>query len=510
MNFNSKKNGFIIIGSVVFAGIAVVIISALVAWAGANIKVSRNSILKEKAIQIAEAGIDYYRWHLAHAPQDFMDGTGQPGPYVHDFYDKDDVLIGSFSLAITPPSLGSTLVTIESTGTVVDAPSISRTIKTTLAIPSLAKFAFVSNSVMRFGAGTEVFGPIHSNGGIRFDGLAHNVVSSAKAYYDDPDHSGANEFGVHTHINPPPGSGTNDAFRPLEAPPTTPVQVRTDVFESGRQFPVQEVDFVGLTNDLAQMKADAQAGGRYFAGSGALGYKIVFNPLSGGDTFSVYRINTLRSPPSGCTNSQNQSGWGTWSIGTGSGALTLVGTYPIPANGLIFVEDNIWVEGTVSDTRVTLASGRFPDNVSTRTSVTFNEDLNYTYTDGRDAIALIAQNNINAGLYSADSLDIDAALVAQNGRIGRYYYNTSCKDSGSNGTQWWHRNNITLLGMLATNQRYGFTYTGSYFNCGGSIGNIGSGYCSRNIIYDANLLYGPPPSFPLTSDQYTTISWEEI
>ncbi|MDQ5893346.1 MAG: hypothetical protein QG640_358, partial [Patescibacteria group bacterium] len=32
----------------------------------------------------------------------------------------------------------------------------------------------------------------------------------------------------------------------------------------------------------------------------------------------------------------------------------------------------------------------------------------------------------------------------------------------------------------------------------------------RNIIYDGNLLYAPPPSFPLTSDQYTTLSWEEI
>jgi len=499
-----------ILHSLVFGSIAIVVISALVVWAGTNLRLARTSVQREKALQIAEAGIDYYRWHLAHAPQDFQDGTGAAGPYEHDFYDKDDNLIGSFSLDITPPVTGSTLVTVESTGTVVEDPSVSRTIRTVLAIPSLAKYAFVSNSDMRFGVGTEVFGPIHSNGGIRFDGLAHNIVSSAQTSYDDPDHSGAVEFGVHTHVNPPPGSGTTDSFRSSEAPPTSPVPVRTDVFESGRDFPVPAVDFVGLTNDLAQIKADAQASGRYFADSGAQGYRIVFNSVSGGtDTFRVYRVNTLRSPPSGCSNSQNQSGWGTWSISTSGGAQTEVSGSPftVPSNGLIFFEDDMWVEGTVSDTRVTVASGKFPDNASTRTSITVNEDLNYTYTDGRDVIALIAQNNINVGLYSADTLDIDAALMAQNGRVGRYYYGTSCENGSS---EYWHRNTLNLYGMIATNLRYGFAYTGSNHNCGGSIGNMGSGYCSRNISYDANLLYGPPPSFPLTSDQYSTISWEEI
>jgi len=510
-NSSGRTGGYIIIHSIVFGSIAIVIISALVAWAGLNLKLARASILKEKAIQIAEAGIDYYRWHLAHAPQDFQDGFADAGDYyTHSFHDKNGVPIGTFTLTITPPAVGSTIVTIQSEGKVVEDPTISRTIKTRLAIPSLAKFAFVSNSDMRFGVGTEIFGPIHSNGGIRFDGLAHNIVSSARTNYDDPDHSGANEFGVHTHVNAPPGSGTNDTFRSGEAPPTSPVPVRTDVFESGRQFPVPEVDFAGLTSNLAQIKSDAQASGRYFAASGALGYRIVLNP---NDTFNIYRVNTLRAAPNSCTNSGNQTGWGTWSIATSGGAQTQVSGSPftIPTNGLIFVEDHVWVEGTVNTARVTIASGRFPDNPSTRTSVTVNEDLNYTNFDGQDVVALIAQNNVNAGLFSADTLDIDAALMAQNGRVGRYYYNTSCHTgSGASRVNWYARNTLNLYGMIGTAQRYGFSYTGSNWDCGGAIGNIGSGYCGRNVTYDANLLYGPPPSFPLTSDQYQTITWEEV
>jgi len=51
--------------------------------------------------------------------------------------------------------------------------------------------------------------------------------------------------------------------------------------------------------------------------------------------------------------------------------------------------------------------------------------------------------------------------------------------------------------MIGSSNRYGFAYTDN------------TGYQDRTIIYDANLLYGPPPSFPLTSDKYTTISWDE-
>lgn len=485
---NIVQKGTILVQALVFGSIAVVIIGGLVSWAGVNIKASRLAVYREQALQIAESGIDYYRWHLAHAPSDYQDGTGTTTPYIHQFYDKDGNQIGSFTLEITPPASGSTIVTIKSTGAVVDDVSVSRAIVARLAIPSLAKFAVVSNDNMRFGEGTEVFGPIHVNGGIRFDGLAHNVISSSRDTYDDPDHAGANEFGVHTHVTAPPGSGVNNAFRPLEAP-ANPVASRPDVFESGRQLPVPAVDFTGLTTDLASIKADAQASGRYFAASGNQGYRVFFRT---NDTFDLYRVTALQAVGGGCTNTQNQTGWGSWSIRTSGGPVgqTLIGNYAIPANGLIFLEDNVWVDGQINTARVTLAAGRFPDNPATRPSITVNANLLYTNYDGTDVIALISQGNFNVGQYSANVLRIDAALVAQNGRAGRYYYPTACSDDT--------KATLTLYGMIATNVRYGFAYTD------------GTGYGTRNIIYDANLLYGPPPSFPLTSDQYQIISWEEV
>lgn len=71
---------------------------------------------REKAFHIAEAGINYYKWHLAHNTNDFTDGTGQPGPYVHEFQDREGNVIGYYSLNIIAPTSSTTATTIESTG----------------------------------------------------------------------------------------------------------------------------------------------------------------------------------------------------------------------------------------------------------------------------------------------------------------------------------------------------------------------------------------------------------
>lgn len=476
---NSSEKGQTLVFVIISSALAIYLLGAIAGWAAISITASRQAFNKERTIQIAEAGIDYYRWHLAHAPQDFQDGTGQPGPYVHDFYDKDGNIIGQFSLDIIPPPIGSTLVTIQSTGNITGQ-TLSRKITAKLAKPSMAKYAIAANDVMRFGPGTEVFGPIHSNQGIRFDGLAHNIVSSAVASYDDPDHGGPNDFGVHTHILP------QDPVPPADVP------LRPDIFEAGRQFPVPAVDFVGITADLANLKADAQSGGFYLASSGALGYHIV---LKTNDTFDLYSIGSLVNPSTSCRTSSSGSstpGWGTWSIQN----QQLIGNYLFPANGVIFLEDDIWIDGQIQGARINIAAGRFPDNPSTRKNIIINSDLLYGAYDGSDVIGLIAQNNINIGLKSADTLRVDAALIAQNGRTGRFYYTNSC------GPEY-VRDTITTYGIVATNKRYGFAWV-----CGVSQIHC-SGYVNRNLIYDASLLYAPPPNFPLTSDQYVTISWEE-
>ncbi len=470
MNKNKFKGGSITIEILVFTGIFAILASGFILWSLSMLNWSLRGFHNAQAFDIAEAGIEYYRWHLAHAPTDYQDGTGQPGPYTHNYYDRNGNLLGQFILDITPPPSGSTVVTVQSTGLVGADATIQKIIVAKFAIASFAQYAIAANDFLRFGPGTEVFGPIMSNGGIHFDGLAHNLVSSAQTTTTDPDYN-RTVWGVYTMLSP------QDPY------PPTPLPSRPDVFMSGRQIGVPALDFTGMTQNLSTLQSLASSSGVYVTSSRAYGFDLVLNTTS---SYAIYKVTALTSPPRYCSN-PGQSGWGTWSIQSES----LYKTGPIPTNGIFFFNDNLWVRGQINNSRVTIASGVFPDNPTTRTSITVNQNLQYTNFNGQDVISLIAQNNINVGLVSNDNLTIDGALIAQNGRIGRYYYSSAC---GSN----YIRSTITSYGMLGSNQRYGFAYTD------------GTGYQTRNLIYDGNLLYGPPPSFPLTSGQYNQISWQEI
>jgi hypothetical protein len=470
-----KNKGSLLIPIIIFSSIALVIMGGIMKWAATTIEANRQLVVREEAIQLAESGIDYYRWHLAHNHTDFKDGTNASGPYIHQVHDKDGNIVGQFSLAITAPLIGSTRVRIESTGTPASG-AVSRTIRVEMAIPSMAKYAMVTNSVVYYGSGDEVFGPVHSNVGVGFlDGsprpVAHNLVTSATPTF-------GSRYGVYTDVPP------------ADPNPPTPVPSRPDVFQSGRLFPVPAVDFTGITNDLSTIKAAAVANGFYRASSGGSGYKIV---LKTSGSFDLYKVNSiLPVPNSNCANtySGGQLGWGTWSIDTASGATTLLGNYSFPANGLIFLEDHIWVEGQIDGARLTIVAAKFPVDSTTYKNIIVNNNLLYTHFDGTDVLGLIAQGNFLVGMASANNLTIDAAIIAQNGQTIRYYYSSYC-------SPWTYRGALTTDGMFASNGQ-GYFYYGS------------SGYTSQPASYDSNLLYGPPPSFPLTSNNYEILSWEEI
>ncbi|MBU0998927.1 hypothetical protein KKG24_01270 [Patescibacteria group bacterium] len=468
-----KDGGMIIVQTMIFATVSIMIIGALAGWAATTVKTGRIAFNREQAFQSSEAGIDYYRWHLAHAPTDYQDGTGTSGPYIHFLKDKNNNTVGQFSLNITPPAPGSTLVKINSTGSSVLDPSYLRKIETEVVKPSIAKYSVAGNNAMRFGTGTEIFGPVHINGGIRFDGLAHNIVTSGTTTYTDTDSDActtSNSYGVHTCLSP--------------ADPTYPATLpsRSDVFEAGRLISQPTIDFSGFTTDLAMLQANAISEGFYQnkAGSKYVGYHIV---LKTNNTFDLYKINSWASLGN-CSGS-------TYSFSVGT--QTLQGNFNFPTNGIIFLEDNIVVDGQINGARLTIAAADLPvpSNPTNFKNIIVNNDLLYTSYDGSDSIGLIGQAGVMVGMKSEDNLKIDAALIAQNDRVGRFYY------SGG-GCAYKNREVISLYGMIASYARYGFAYTDD------------TGYAIRNITYDANLLYAPPPDFPLTGNQYNILSWQEV
>lgn len=411
----------------------------------------------EEAFQIAEAGITYYRWHLAHNKTDYYDGQGasSTGPYVHDYKNKDGVAIGKFSLTITPPTPTSTIITIVSTGWVNTQPNTKRTIRVRVGFPSLTDFAFLTNSVAWIGDTESTHGKFHSNTGIRFDGVGDAQITSAVATY------------ICQSVFF--GNACNNTVKPGIWGTGGPKNFWT--------FPAPAQDFTALTANLAQIKSDAQDNGIYFSASGANGWALTFTSSSKVIAKKVTTVSCYRGADIGESKYTNKC----YDART-YGAPT---TYDVPLNGKIFVEDMVWVDGVVKGhVVVATAQGK---------SIIINGNILYTAKNGNDALGLIAEQNIFVPYNSLDNLEIDAALLAQNGAAKRVNYSAGSKDK---------RNSITIYGAIITNG----TWTWSWVNNGGQ---VVSGYQYTNSTYDANLTYSPPPGLPVGSE-YNLISWELI
>jgi len=487
-----KKGSALVYALIILSAVSIILVS-LLGYITSQLKFSASRVEKEKAFQVAESGINWYKWYLAHETSgkttqqinNFWQGDtalGVATPYEHDFYNSSGTAIGKYSITAQKPDVGSTIVTVVSTGWTYKMPNLKRIIQVRFRRPSWSEYAVLANDFMRFGEGTQVYGKIDSNEGVRFDGVAYNVISSAVANYDDPDHSGGVEFGVHTHVNPPPGSGVDDSFRPLEAPPN-PVPNRSDVFKAGREFPVPEISFNGVLSDLTFIKTESQnpSHGLYFDDSDS-GRHII---LKTDGTMDVSKVLSYDTDSNSITSESAST------------------NYSIPNNGVVFVENNAWIEGTINNEKVTIVAANLIGGNPANIYIGMN-NINYTNFDGRDIIGLIAQKDVEVIRDSQDFLTIDAALLAQSGRVGRKHYGTWC----TNWTQvwwWWvctdwttdHKNTITLNGSMATNKRYGFAWTD------------GTGYVNRVLNFDNNLLYYPPPYFP-TGTEYSIDSWKEL
>ena len=149
------------------------------------------------------------------------------------------------------------------------------------------------------------------------------------------------------------------------------------------------------------------------------------------------------------------------------------------------------MEGIVKG-RVTVAAAVLPYNYSTSPNIMVTHSIVYAAKDGTNSLGLLSQKHFLVTYNADNNLEIDGALIAQNGSAELYYYAGKILNS------------ITIYGSVASNEYYGgWTWWGSLSDSS----DIVSGYQNTYTNYDANLLYSPPPSFPLSSSGYQQISW---
>jgi hypothetical protein len=471
-----NKKGIITTYTLVFGAIFLLLISGLLGFISLQLRQTNQKIAWNEALQTAEAGIDYYRWHLSHFPNDLQDGESwccdtPPcsvcGPYQHSYSDPLKKVEGQFSLEIEGIiQCGKvTAVTISSSGWTDQFPETKREVKVKYIRPSVADFAYLLNDNVWAGSDREINGPYHSNGGIRMDGENNALVTSAKETWICTSSFGCSPSqekpGVFTTAN-----GNEELFR----------------------YPVPPFDFEGITMDLAEIKylTKNQGQGIYLPPSGEEGYYAILNKGS----IEVYKITDL--DPVYAYNLEDDWHW-EYSV---INEKNLLGDYPIPGDcSLVFVEDNLWTEGEVQG-KLTVVSADL-ETPGRETNIWLTGDITYDTKDGSDGLVLLAQHDNLIALEVPESMELHGIYIAQIGHFGRNHYPCSYYPQDC------LKENLEMFGSVVSNGRVGTQWVYSW-------GGIASGFEDRENIYDPKQSYNPPPFLPYASEISEFKEWEEI
>ncbi|MCA9366047.1 hypothetical protein KC722_00545 [Candidatus Kaiserbacteria bacterium] len=464
-----SQSGSLLVLVLVFGSIFFVIVASFMGFVVTQSNIQDEKLEQERALAIAEAGLNYYKWYLAHNPDDTTHGTSTAGPYVVDYEDSESGVTGQFSLEVSSTTYCGVVSNIDiySTGYTNDDPDTKRTVYGRYARPTVAEYAYIINSNVWAGADRTIIGPYHSNGGVRMDGTNNSTVSSGQETWTCTSSFGC---GYNQTVDGVFGAGPNSALW---------------------SFPSTPINFTGLTVDLAQMRDRAENGnGIYIPPSGVYGYHITFN--SDG-TVTVRDVD------------QTYNYWGYTTEDGWQTERNVIqdddpyATYTLNAEcPLIFVEDKVWLDGDVP-MKVSLAAAD-TDTYGVDHSIILNGDITYTNEDS--GLLAVAEEDVLVGLVVPNNMELNGIFVAQNGRFGRNHYTTSgSQDVLNMHDSYVTRNSLTMNGTVVSNGRVGTKWSsGSTFI---------SGFNTRYNSYDRELVDNPPPLAPRTSDDYKFIDWRE-
>jgi hypothetical protein len=381
-----------------------------------------------KALHIADAGLNAY---LAELRRDT--GYGTTHPTLGPLGSPD----GTWTVSVTTTT-GALVV--RSVGTIQNAKGATtqRTLVSRVVFPTYADYAILSNDDITIGAAATFYGKVRSNSWI--DNLGKVYADASKFTPGQLWAAGT----ITDETNSIPKRPTQASYIHANAP---------------------KVDFGQITGDMTILQTTATGSGTSFTNlaSPSLGYKVV---LSGG-TYSLYKV----------TGGNKYTGNLTFSAIVGQQNMA------IPAAGVLYFNDDVWVEGTYNAMVTVAVTG---DIMLTKNIAP--TDPNSVFTCG-----LVAQNNIWIPIayplsQLAGTISIQAALVAVTGQCGAYF------QSG---------------GPLRTSAQ--FIGSRAYFVTSGLVLTDNSaGFNQRLYDYDERLDTYAPPKFPVIHDGTLKVStWAE-
>ncbi len=455
--------------------------------------VNQNHVARDRAytesLAVAEAGLNQYLWMVASGESSEINDfaiPGNPGPdprkqtfTLEDAYDGS--VKGDYTIEVTPPSADDSRILVKVTGASESPADVPRTVSAHIGRPAFSEYVLlVDESVYIGGPLSRVWhGKTHSNTGIRIEtSNINDTVTNARSTYT---YGSQTKPGIWSEDVP-----TNDPSRALW------------------NFPVPPIDFGTVTSDFVRLSG-------YATGVHNLPYVTPTAPgrahgwyilIDSNQTYRVAQVTYEYENKSWNDGNNNRGGYLTY------GTLSAPRAYP--NQGVIYANDNVWVEGTDVTGRLTIAcSGQLnPPGQRDATSINIVGDLTYAEKDGTCAIGLIAQNNVKIPMYapmgksgiplSNVSMEIDCALIAQQGAEF-----VSFDSSGSSSGWGPRRGLLTIFGSVSSFQtpfRRTSPISGS---------SNYAGFEEGENVYDGFLLHNPPPHFP-TIGSYQILDWQEL
>ncbi len=485
-----------------FMAVFMLILGTITSYAFQQGKYGRALFAREQALHIAEAGLEYYRWLIAHntSAGGTMMTTGVglsslPGSYAVS--DPEGGAVGSATLSASPNIQCGAVqwADITSVGRADSSVGFPRTLLARYMKRSVAEYAFLYNSTVWFGSTNTGVGPYHANNGMRMDGTTNSTVTAsvAQVYCDGTSGSlGCNG------TSPNPAAGWKNGVFGNSA--TTGLW----------QYPVSAIDFPGMALNFDTLKSYAQTSGimlnptsvtragvtqgSSFASVGGAdnkGFHLIFK--SDG-TVDVYRVTATNG-----NTIYSYNGVDGWRYDYPVIASeTLVANVSLPSTcSIIFSQAKTWIEGTVSG-KVTLFAA---DTGSYVPDIVFNNNITYATTDGTTGLTAVAEGSLQIGLVVPDTLSLRGIFVAQTGAYSRDYYISSSGYLPSGYYQYNTRSQLNVTGTLVAYLRGGVCYS--------SGSGCSSGFITRNNSYDRVLAFSPPPFTPAVTTDYSLVLWRE-
>lgn len=455
---------------IVFGAVFFTLLAALSSFVLVENRAETNTRAKAEGLAIAEAGLDYYRWFLSHFPGNTQDGTGHAGPYVTTYTNPEYGTAGTYSLSVVGNTSCGVVQSIDvtSTGVPNDAPGVPTVLIARFAPPSVASYSYIVGASVWAGSDRVINGPYHGNGGVRMDGTANAPVTSSLSTWDC-----TSSFGCSPEQSSAPGvvgSGTNQNLW---------------------NYPTPQIDFAAIASNFTTLKSTAVSTGLYLprystTGNPNLGYHLIFNADGTITVRKVTAVTGLSEQPINANDSTTDYAL----IHTETSYETLT---PPSGCGLIFVEDNAWIEGTIPSKLTVVVAN--VTNVGVTPNVFLKNNIQYAATDGSDGLTLISAGDILITPDSPTNMILNGVFVAQSGAFGRNLY--SCPSS------YEPRGTLTILGTTVSNLRTGTKWING---CGAT----DAGYQTRIDAFDRLNSVNPSPFTPTLSTQWQFINWQQL